>query len=206
MATGYRSNGASGPELSHLRWPFWLVALVAGLTLAACSASGQAPATPGSATPVPATPTPASSQEPVFVGAAVRTPITIKDATGDVMTVSLIGMIYGPQGTADTSPGIAYHWVGAKLEIVGVSGTSSGDANADASLIPIPSDTETYRPDVNGVITGCPNFNGGHYTVTAGQTSVGCVIFKGPWDDRWERVVWHAGLGGAPASWSVPLS
>lgn len=140
---------------------------------------------------------------PVFAGTVV-TPFTFKDATGNVMTVSFIGVIYGPQGTADISPGIGYRWVGAKFEIVGISGTSSGDANADAALIPVPSDTETYSPDVNGVITGCPNFNVGRYKVTAGQTSFGCVVFRGPWDDRWERIEWHVGFGGAPAIWPVP--
>lgn len=113
---------------------------------------------------------------PVF-----ETPFTFKDAMGDVMNVSLIGVMYGPQGTADISPGIAYRWVGAKFKIVGISDTSSGAPNADISLIPVPSDTETYRPDPSGVMAGCPSFR---YRVTAGQTSIGCVIFRGPWDDR----------------------
>jgi hypothetical protein len=186
------------PQHSHPRWPFWLVALGAGLTLGACSASGQVPATPMSATAVSATPTPNSLQGPV------GTPFTYKDATGNVMTVSLIGVTYAPQGTADQSPGIGYRFVGAKFKIVGISGTSSGDANSDASLIPVLSDTQTYRPDVSGVITGCSNFNGGSYMVTAGQTSIGCVVFTGPWDDRWARIVWRSGAGGTPATWDLP--
>jgi hypothetical protein len=40
---------------------------------------------------------------------------------GNVMTVSLIGVMYGPQGTADISPSIAYRWVGAKFKLVGIS-------------------------------------------------------------------------------------
>ena len=140
---------------------------------------------------------------PIFEGTVV-TPFTFKDATGNVMTVSLIDVIYGPQGTADISPGIGYRWVGAKFEIVGISGTSSGDANTGALLIPGPSDPETYGPDVNGVITGCPNFNGGRYKVTAGQTSFGCFVFRGFWDDRWDRIEWRVGFGGAPAMWRVP--
>jgi len=152
---------------------------------------------------VSATPTPNSLQEPVFEG-QVGTPFTFKDAMGDAMTVSLIGVTYAPQGTADQSPGIGYRFVGAKFKIVGISGTSSGDANSDASLIPVLSDTQTYRPDVSGVITGCSNFNGGSYMVTAGQTSIGCVVFKGPWDDRWARIEWRAGAGGTPATWYLP--
>jgi hypothetical protein len=196
------------PEHSRLRWPFWLVALTAGLTLGACSGAGQAPAAPVSATPVSATPvhaTPGSAMptanlllRPVF-----ETPFTFKDAMGDVMNVSLIGVMYGPQGTADISPGIAYRWVGAEFKIVGISGTSSGAPNADISLIPVLSDTETYRPDPSGVMAGCPGFRGG-YTVTAGQTSIGCVIFRGPWDDRWQRIEWRAGSGATPVSWYVP--
>lgn len=207
-----RRRSGESPEHSRLRWPFWLVALSAGLTLGACSASGQAPAVPVSATPVPATPvyatpafalpTPNLLLGPVFEG-QVGMPFTFKDAMGDVMTVSLIGVMYGPQGTTDTSPGIAYRWVGAKFKIVGISGTSSGTPNADSSLIPVPSDTQTYRPDSSGVITGCPSFQGS-YTVNAGETSTGCVIFKGPWDDRWERIEWRARLGGTSVSWYVP--
>jgi len=40
--------------------------------------------------------------------------------------------------------------------------------------------------------------------VTAGQTSIGCVVFKGPWDDRWARIEWRAGAGGTPATWYLP--
>jgi len=58
-------------------------------------------------------------------------------------------------------------------------GTSSGVPNTDASLIPVPSDTETYGPAPSGVISGCPSF-GGSYTVTAGHTSIGCVISRVP--------------------------
>ncbi len=193
-----------GPEHSYPRWPFCL-ALGAGLTIGACSPSGQAPATPVSATPVSATPTSNSLDNPIFplFEGLAGTPFTFTDAAGNVMTVSLIGVMYGPQGTADTSPGIAYRWVGAKFKIVGISGRFSGVPIADASLIPVPSDTQTYRPDVNGVLIGCPSFRGS-YTVTAGQTIIGCVIFKGPWDDRWERIEWRAGLGATPGTWSPP--
>jgi hypothetical protein len=70
--------------------------------------------------PVSATPTPNSLQKPVFWGPP-GAPFTFTDAMGNVMTVSLIGVMYGPQGTADISPSIAYRWVGAKFKLVGIS-------------------------------------------------------------------------------------
>ena len=121
------------PEHGHPRRPLWLVALGGELTLGACGASDQAPALHVSARSVSATPTPNSLQEPVFWG-PVGTAFTFQDATGNVMTVSLIDVMYGPQGTSDISPGIAYRWVGATFKIVGVSDTSSGVPNAEASL------------------------------------------------------------------------
>jgi hypothetical protein len=33
----------------------------------------------------------------------------------------LIGVMYGPQGTADISPDISYRWVGANFKFVGIS-------------------------------------------------------------------------------------
>lgn len=135
---GAHSHGTLGrlgesPEHGHPRRPLWLVALGGELTLGACGASDQTPALHVSARSVSATPTPNSLQEPVFWG-PVGTAFTFQDATGNVMTVSLIDVMYGPQGTSDISPGIAYRWVGATFKIVGASDTSSGVPNAEASL------------------------------------------------------------------------
>ncbi len=61
--------------------------------------------------------------------------------------------------------------------IQGITGSSSDDANNDATLIG--SNGQTYTADFNA-IAGYTNFNNGDYTVSAGENSVGAVTFQVP--------------------------
>jgi hypothetical protein len=83
-----------------------------------------------------------------------------------------------------------------------VKGTVSGDANNTATVVG--SDGQTYQPDFNDVV-GCTNFNSGTFTLTAGRTSIGCVVFQIPSSVKVSQVQWSAGLfsSGAPATWQL---
>ena len=61
--------------------------------------------------------------------------------------------------------------------IQGITGSSSDDANNDATLIG--SNGQTYTAGFNA-IAGYTNFNNGDYTVSAGDNSVGAVTFQVP--------------------------
>jgi hypothetical protein len=56
-------------------------------------------------------------------------------------------------------------------------GTVSGNANSDTQVVG--TDGEVYTPTLNGV-QGCTNFDNGAYTLGAGQSESGCVVFAIP--------------------------
>lgn len=116
------------------------------------------------------------------------------------MTVTLMQVMDPAHGTMYESPTTGDRFVGGKFRIVGVSGTFSDDANIDASLIG--SDNQTYSADFDS-IAGCTDFNSGTYTVTSGQTSVGCVTFQLPVGVTIAQIQWGGFLSGAPGVWTV---
>jgi hypothetical protein len=149
---------------------------------------------------------------PTSAAAATATPNSLKgpagtafsdtDASGNVITITL-NAIEDPAKGADqyTAPDTGKRFVAAKFTIVGKTGTFSDDANSDASLIG--SDNQTYSPDFSNV-AGCTNFNNGTYTVTPGQTSVGCVVFQVPNGVKPAEIEWNAIFSsGAPATWTI---
>jgi hypothetical protein len=56
-------------------------------------------------------------------------------------------------------------------------GAVSDNANSDTQVVG--TDGEVYTPSLNGV-QGCTNFNNGGYTLAAGQSESGCVVFAIP--------------------------
>ena len=56
-------------------------------------------------------------------------------------------------------------------------GTVSDDANVDTSVVG--TDGQVYTPSFDSV-QGCTNFNNGGYTLAAGQSESGCVVFALP--------------------------
>jgi hypothetical protein len=148
-----------------------------------------------------ATDTPAPAATPNDLTGPVGTAYTDTDSSGNVMTVTLTGMI-NPAHGADiyTTPDNGFYFVAAKFSITGVSGTSSDDANSDAAVIG--SDSQTYSPDFSDV-RGCTNFNEGEYSVATGATSVGCVVFQVPNGVTVASVQWGGGYGGTPAVWTI---
>lgn len=88
--------------------------------------------------------------------------------------------IIDPASGADqyTTADAGKRFVAADLTIVN-NGTSSytDDANSDVTLIG--SDNQTYTADFDSV-SECTNFNSGQYTLAAGQSTTGCVVFQVP--------------------------
>jgi hypothetical protein len=170
------------------------LALLSGCdTIAPANSSGGAGTT---AATTAATPTPNNLERPV--GAS----FTDTDSSNNEMTVTLMS-VQDPATGADqyTTPDNGKRFVAARFKIVGKSGTFSDDANSNATVIG--SDSQTYQADFSNV-KGCTNFNSGSYTVTAGQTSIGCVVFQVPKGVKVAQIEWGALFGGgAPAIWMV---
>lgn len=131
----------------------------------------------------------------------VGMPFTDTDDQNNKMEVTLTQII-DPAKPANEfgTPDNGNRFVGAKFSIKGISGEFSDDANTDAVLIG--SDGQTYQPDFND-IAGCTNFNAGSYSVSPGQTTIGCVVFQVPERVQVQSIQWGGGFGATPATWTV---
>jgi hypothetical protein len=92
------------------------------------------------------------------------------------------------------------HIAAARFSITGVSGQESDDANNDASATG--TDTTGYPSTVNEVTDG-PNFSYGQFTVSAGQTESGWVMFELPAGVTVASVSWQPGMDGPAATWNL---
>jgi hypothetical protein len=145
-----------------------------------------------------AAPSPASS-----LSGPVGTSYSVTDSNGNKISVTLARVIDPAQGADQfTTPQSGSRFVSAVLNIKGISGTFSDDANNDATIIG--SNGQTYTADFDR-ITGYTNFNDGEFSVSAGESSVGAVTFEIPLAVKISKVEWSAngGFGGAPAEWLI---
>lgn len=177
---------------------------VAVLGIAGCGASvtkTSAPATTAPAAPATTKPAPSPSNS---LSGPVDTTYTVTDDSGNKMEVTLTRVIDPAQGADQfTTPDSGSRFIGAVFSLHGISGTFSGNATNDATLIG--SNGQTYGADFNS-IAGYTNFNSGDYNVGARENSVGAVTFQVPLAVKVTKIEWSAsgGFGGAPAEWLVP--
>jgi hypothetical protein len=178
---------------------------VAVLGIASCGTSVTKTAPATTAPPAPTTTKSAPSPSNSLSG-PVGTTYTVTDDSGNKMKVTLTKVIDPAQGADQfTTPDSGSRFAGAVFSLKGMTGTSSGNANNDATLIG--SNGQTYSADFNS-IAGYTNFNGGDYNVGAGENSVGAVTFQVPLPVKVTKIEWSAsgGFGGAPAEWLVPAA
>ena len=115
------------------------------------------------------------------------------------MSVILTKVIDPARGAGQvTTPANGCRFVGAVFTITGISGTFSGDANHEATLIG--SNGQTYTADSHS-IAGYTNFSNGEYTVSAGGRSVGAVTFQVPLTVKVAKIEWSSNRLRAPAEW-----
>jgi hypothetical protein len=105
-----------------------------------------------------------------------------------------------PDNSFDAAPA-GQHLVGVMIKVRGVSGTSTSDAN---NTVVSGSNGQTYQFSFSG-LAGCTNFNGGDFTVTPGESQVGCVAFAVPNGVKITQVSYVApvGMGETSAIWKV---
>jgi hypothetical protein len=107
------------------------------------------------------------------------------------MQVTFLGLIDPAQGTNGAHPADGFHFVAAKLEILGASSSILVDPNRDVSLIL--GDLYSTSAQVNDVVKGCTIFHRASYAIDAGDVIDGCLVFQVSNDDRVHIVEW----GGA---------
>lgn len=136
--------------------------------------------------------------------AHVGSAISLTDDKGNKANITLAQVIDPAQGADQfTTPDNGKRFVGLKFVIAATSGTVSDDANSDATIIG--SDGQTYQADFSG-ITGCTNFDSGTFTVAAGTSSTGCVVFQVPTGVTVSKVRFdiNGGFGSTVAEWLNP--
>lgn len=181
-----------------------VAAAAAMLGTAGCSSIAKT-STPAARTAPAASATSKAAPSPTnSLSGPVGTSYTVTDQSGNKMTVTLTQVVDPAQGADQfTTPQSGNRFVGTVFNIKGINGTFSDDANNDATLIG--SNGQTYTADFDS-IAGYTNFNGGEYSVSAGENSVGAVTFQVPLAVTVSKVEWSAngGLDGAPAEWLIP--
>lgn len=177
--------------------PFLALFLVAGLT--ACggsvvSAAGGAPnASSGKSS--------AASGQPSV--ATIGHGFTVTGASGGKYGVYLTKVVDPARGADSfTTPDSGKRFVGAVFTIKGVSGTTSDDADSNATLIG--SNGQAYTADFDD-IAGYTNFNSGEFNVSPGSVEIGAVTFQVPMGVKISQIQWSAtgGFGGTPGKWNV---
>jgi hypothetical protein len=118
--------------------------------------------------------------------------------------VKLVGVIDPAQGADEfTTPDDGKRFVAVQVQITGQStGNDTNDANNNLSIVG--SDKQVYSPDFDQV-SGCTDFNDGQYTVTKGESEVGCVTYQVPIGVTVTTVKYNpnSGFSTNEASWSL---
>jgi len=128
---------------------------------------------------------------------------TITTVSGTRYLVYLTKVIDPAQGADSvTIPDKGQRFVGLVFTLKGVSGTSSGNSNSNATLTA--SNGLTYQADFQS-IKGWTNFGNGEFHTNPGTRLVGAVTFQIPAGVKVTEVQWSAtgGFGGTSATWAV---
>jgi len=179
-------------------------AIAAGaLALAGCGAAiSKTPAAPASTTAAaqaasaPA-PSPTSSA-PLTGGIGTSFTVTTGDGSSYDVTLDQVeqhaaaGPYEAPQNAGD-------HFAAAQFTITGVSGSTSDDANNDASAVG--SDEQQYQSS-DATLT-VPNFDSGMFNVGPGQSVKGWVALELPPGVTVASVQWAPGFNGSAATWNL---
>jgi hypothetical protein len=94
-------------------------------------------------------------------------------------------------------------FVAANVKIVN-NGTSSYQDDANNNITLIGSDNQSYTSDLNSV-SGCTDFSNGQYTLAAGESATGCVVFQVPNGVTTAKIQFqtNSGMSGDTGEWTV---
>lgn len=177
-----------------------MLLLAVAVAMGGCTANKvvSAPNSPAAAGISPAAASPAASV--AHTGAAISI-----GAGADKGTVTLQQVVDPAPAGSIFQPDAGKRFVATKLLITNTgSGSLTGDANINAAVQG--SDGQSYTPTLASDITGCTNFDSGSYTLAAGNSVVGCVVFQIPTGVTVAKVHYNleAGFTGDTGQWLNP--
>ena len=141
-----------------------------------------------------------SSQSAKTATAKVGDTVNVGGSQG--LAVKLVSIIDPAQaGDQYTTPDAGKRFVGVKVEITN-NGTSAYQDDANSNLTLIGSDGQSYTFDSSN-IAGCTNFSYGNYTLAAGTSATGCVVYQVPDGVKAAKVQFAAngGYSGDTGEW-----
>lgn len=143
-----------------------------------------------------------SSSKPAATNAKVGDAINIGGDKG--LAVTLLKITDPAQGADQyTTADAGKRFVAASVKIMN-NGTSSYQDDANNDLTLIGSDNQSYTSDLNSV-SGCTDFSNGQYTLAAGESATGCVVFQVPNGVSAAKVQFqtNSGMSGDTGEWAV---
>ncbi len=98
---------------------------------------------------------------------------------------------------------VGERFVAASVKIMN-NETSSYQDDANNNITLIGSDNQSYTAYISEV-SGCTNFRNGHYTLAAGESATGCVVFQVPNTVKTVKIQFQTGSGtsGDTGEWTV---
>jgi hypothetical protein len=195
------SSSASLGPAAEVVGPNWTVNTVPAFAPKVVSAVGgqliTAPASTATSAPA-ATPTPSLSTEPV---GGTFTDTTTDSTTGATtsydVTLDQVSQNINP-GAYETPQNPGDHYAAAQFTITGTSGSTSDDANSDATAIGSDGQQYTFAS-----IASLPTFSYGEWHVSPGISVKGWVAFELPPGVTVASVQWAPDLSGSAATWTV---
>ncbi|NNN12592.1 MAG: DUF4352 domain-containing protein [Acidimicrobiaceae bacterium] len=129
----------------------------------------------------------------------------VKDQNGHAYTVQAIS-VTDPATASDqfNAANAGDRLVAVNLVLTNKSSAVIQD-DADVTTTVVGSDNQTYQASFD-TVNGCTNFNSGQFTLTAGASSSGCVVFDIPTAVKVTSVVFQPTTFGSNvvATWLVP--
>lgn len=136
--------------------------------------------------------------------ASARASISFFDQYGDPYRVAEIKLIDPAQGADQfMAPKAGFRFAAVVFRVTDTGRNQiTDDANVDASVVG--SNDHAYSADFDSVAQ-CTNFHEGEYSLTAGESAVGCVVFQLPIRVSVAMVDWSpsGGFGRSFGRWKV---
>lgn len=130
---------------------------------------------------------------------------TVNIGGGKGLAVTLAKVIDPATGNPDddSTPDPGKRFIAIDLNIVN-NGTASYQDDANNNVTLIGTDNQSYTADFDNV-TECTNFSSGQYTLAAGESTTGCVVFQVPDSVNTAKVQFQttSGLSSSTGEWEA---
>jgi hypothetical protein len=111
-------------------------------------------------------------------GGPLQTTADVVNFSGNPLAVTMTQIVDPAIGVSGDTPNSGYRFVAVEMTLQNEgNATITDDANVDVTVIG--TDSQAYTADFDSV-TECTNFSFGDYTLLAGNSESGCVVYQLP--------------------------